>query len=65
MSKPFWQSKTFWGVVVAAVVIGAQWAQGETWIPAGYQGAIGTVITLLLRFVSDQGISIPGLTDRG
>jgi len=64
MIKPFWKSKTFWGVVIAAGIIIAQWVQGTTWIPVGYQGAIGTAITLLLRFVTDQGISIPGLTDK-
>lgn len=64
MRKPFWKSKTFWAVILATIIIITQWVQGTTWIPPGYQGVIGTVIALLLRFVTDQGVSIPGLTTK-
>lgn len=58
MSKPFWTSKTFWACLAAGIVIVLQWAMGEPWIPPVAQGIIGTVVFLLLRFTTDQGITI-------
>ena len=60
--KPFWTSKTFWGIVAGGLIIIAQWLQGTTWIPPAWEGAIGLGLGLLLRFVTDTGIAIPGVT---
>ncbi len=58
MSKPFWESKTFWAYIIAAAVIGAQAIQGEAWIPPGLQGIIGVGIGVGLRFITAQGVSL-------
>jgi len=61
--KPFWQSRVFWTCIAGAAVIIGQWIQGSVWVPVGIQGAIGVVITLVLRLLTDQGISLPGASD--
>lgn len=60
--KPFWKSRTFMAVVAGAAVIIIQWLQGTTWIPPAWEGVIGLGVGLLLRFLTDSGVYIPGIT---
>ena len=64
MSKPFWRSKTLWALAAGAGVIVGQWVMGQAWLPPEAQAVIGFVAVTALRFVTEQGIVIPGVTGR-
>ena len=63
MVKPFWRSKTLWALVAGAGVVVGQWVMGQAWLPPEAQAVVGFVIVTLLRFVTDTGIVIPGISD--
>ena len=64
MSKPFWRSKTLWALAAGAVAIIGQWSMGQAWLPPEAQAVIGFVVLTAIRFYTDQGVVIPGVTDQ-
>lgn len=64
MSKPFWRSKTLWALVGGIALVLGQYIQGVAWLPPEAQAVLGFLGVTVLRFVTAQGIIIPGVTDR-
>ena len=58
--KNIWESKTFWANVILAVLVIVQLALDQAWIPAEWQALVVVVVNMILRLISNTGISVPG-----
>ena len=64
MSKPFWRSKTLWALVGGIALVLGQYLEGVAVLPPEAQAGIAFVGLIVLRFTTEQGVVIPGITDR-
>jgi len=56
-SKPFWQSKTFWVNIMAAVGMVVQ-SQTTYVLDPEMQAGIIVAINIILRFITKEGVSL-------
>jgi len=59
--KVWYQSKTLWVNFAGLVTLLAQWTSGANLIPPELLATILAVANFVLRFLTDQPISIPAL----
>jgi membrane-bound metal-dependent hydrolase YbcI (DUF457 family) len=56
--KPIYQSKTFWVNLLSLVAYVVAFPQINAIIPAQYAGVILTVVNIILRYFTNQGVTL-------
>ncbi len=52
-------SKTLWLNIVAIAIFVVESAQGQVWIPIGYQALILGVFNMIVRFLTNDSLTKP------